>query len=64
MTRTNFERLEVYRLSEAVADAVWDLVIPWDRFAKDTVFEVLWISKYQMRFSLSAFATAPVRVCT
>ena len=37
MARTNFERLEVYRLSEELADAVWDLVVPWDRFAKDTV---------------------------
>ena len=37
MAKTNFERLDVYRLSEAVADAVWDLVLPWDRFAKDTV---------------------------
>ena len=37
MARTNFERLYVYRLSEDVADAVWDLVLPWDRLAKDTV---------------------------
>ena len=32
-----FEELDVYRLSEDLADRVWDLVIPWDIFAKDTV---------------------------
>lgn len=32
-----FESLEVYRLAENLADAVWSLVVPWDRFAKDTV---------------------------
>ncbi len=37
MTRTNFEKLEVYQLSERLADAIWDIVIDWDYFAKDTV---------------------------
>lgn len=37
MGRTNFENLEVYRLAEKLADAVWDLVIQWPILAKDTV---------------------------
>jgi four helix bundle protein len=32
-----FEHLEVYHLSERLADAIWDLVIHWDPFAKNTV---------------------------
>jgi hypothetical protein len=37
MARTNFEGLEVYRLSERLADEIWAVVSSWDRFAKDTV---------------------------
>ena len=37
MARTNFEKLEVYQLSERLADAIWDIVIPWDWLAKDTL---------------------------
>ena len=37
MERTNFEKLDVYRLSEKLADDVWNIVIAWDGFAKDTV---------------------------
>jgi four helix bundle protein len=37
MARTNFEKLEVYRLSEAIADAVWEIALKWDGFARDTV---------------------------
>lgn len=29
-----FEELDVYRLSEDLADRVWDLVMEWDMFAK------------------------------
>jgi four helix bundle protein len=36
-TRTNFEKLEVYRLSERLADSIWDIVAAWPAFAKDTV---------------------------
>ena len=35
--RTVFERLQVYQLSEQLADAVWDMAQAWDSFAKDTV---------------------------
>src|SRR5437667_11664305 len=37
MVRTNFENLRVYRLSEQLADEIWDIAMQWDRFAKDTV---------------------------
>ena len=37
MASKGFEDLEVYRLSEDLADAVWGLVIEWDGFAKQTV---------------------------
>lgn len=37
MTRTNFEKLEVYQLSERLADLVWEVVREWDRVATDTV---------------------------
>ena len=37
MARTNFERLRVYRLSEKLADEIWDVVLGWNNFARDTV---------------------------
>jgi four helix bundle protein len=37
MARTNFENLRVYRLSEELSDAVWEVVVGWQIFAKDTV---------------------------
>ena len=37
MGRTDFERLEVYRLSEAIADAVWAVVRTWPRFERSTM---------------------------
>lgn len=37
MERTNFEKLQVYQLSEKLADRVWHIVITWDSFAKETV---------------------------
>lgn len=37
MERTNFEKLQVYQLSEKLADSIWSVVIEWDGFAKDTV---------------------------
>jgi four helix bundle protein len=32
-----FTDLRVYQLSEQVADAIWAIVVAWDRFAQDTV---------------------------
>ncbi|MEP6913630.1 MAG: four helix bundle protein [bacterium] len=37
MERTNFEKLQVYKLAEKLADGIWDVVRSWDYFAKDTV---------------------------
>jgi len=35
--KSAFENLKVYQLSEKVADEIWDLVLGWNNFAKDTV---------------------------
>jgi four helix bundle protein len=35
--RTNFENLEIYKLSETLADQVWQIVTGWDRLAQQTV---------------------------
>ena len=37
MTRTNFEKLHVYQMSEDLADTIWEIVTDWDFFARDTV---------------------------
>jgi four helix bundle protein len=37
MARTDFENLRVYELSENLADKIWDIVMDWDHFAKNTV---------------------------
>lgn len=37
MARSNFENLRVYQLAEELADRIWDMVIAWEYFAKDTV---------------------------
>jgi len=37
MARSNFENLRVYRLSEEIADTIWDVTVTWNNFARDTV---------------------------
>ncbi len=37
VTRPDFENLRVYRLAERLADAVWTIVLGWDRFSRETV---------------------------
>ena len=37
MERTNFEKLQVYKLAEALSDRIWEVVLKWDYLAKDTV---------------------------
>ena len=37
MERTNFEKLQVYKLAEDLADGIWTVVLKWDYLAKDTV---------------------------
>jgi four helix bundle protein len=35
--KTNFEKLRVYRLAEELADLIWNIVLQWDRFAKESM---------------------------
>lgn len=35
--RTNFENLRIYQLAEALADKIWEIVVEWNSFARDTV---------------------------
>jgi len=37
VNRTNFEKLQVYKLAEDLADGIWAVVLTWDYLAKDTV---------------------------
>ncbi len=37
MSHHRLEDLEVYQLAESFSDAIWDIVLTWDYFAKDTV---------------------------
>ncbi len=37
MERPAFQKLRVYQLAEAVADALWDVIMGWPPFARDTV---------------------------
>jgi four helix bundle protein len=37
MAKSNFENLKVYQMSENLADEIWNVVLGWDRFARDTV---------------------------
>ena len=37
MSKTNFMNLRVYQLSEVLADEIWDIVVNWNYFEKETV---------------------------
>ena len=37
MARTNFESLSVYQLSEQLPDLIWEIVLEWNPFARETV---------------------------
>ena len=37
MGRPDFEELDVYRLSEKLANEIWSIVKEWDTFAKETM---------------------------
>jgi four helix bundle protein len=37
MARTNFEKLEIYTLSERLADLIWNIASAWHHLARDTV---------------------------
>src|SRR5712691_3334408 len=37
MARTHFENLRVYELAEQLADEVWNVVLSWRLFGRDTL---------------------------
>ncbi|MBV9216298.1 MAG: four helix bundle protein, partial [Acidobacteria bacterium] len=37
MEKSNFEKLRIYELSEAISDNLWDIATSWDAFARDTI---------------------------
>jgi four helix bundle protein len=37
MPKSDFEKLKVYQLAECLADEIWDVVMEWDQFARNTV---------------------------
>ncbi len=37
MEKTSFEKLDIYKLAENLADTVWATVSSWDPLAKDTI---------------------------
>ena len=37
MEKTNFENLQIYKLSEKLSDKLWKIVARWDVLARDTV---------------------------
>lgn len=37
MSKSNFENLEVYQLSEKLSDLIWNIVIKWNYFEKETM---------------------------
>ncbi|MCK9209384.1 MAG: four helix bundle protein [Ignavibacteriaceae bacterium] len=37
MEKTNFEKLDVYKLSEKLSDIIWTIVFSWAPFAKSTI---------------------------
>lgn len=39
MEKTNFENLEIYQLSERLADLIWEIVLTWPPIAQRTVGE-------------------------
>ena len=37
MAKSHFQNLRVYKAAEHLADTVWDIVVEWNAFAKETV---------------------------
>jgi four helix bundle protein len=37
MEKTNFENLQIYQLSEKLADQIWRVVIEWENFGRETL---------------------------
>ncbi len=37
MENTNFENLDIYKLSEKLADNIWEIVLSWNTLSTDTI---------------------------
>ncbi|MFA6597838.1 MAG: four helix bundle protein [Ignavibacteriaceae bacterium] len=37
MEKTNFEKLDIYKLSEKLSDTLWTIILSWSPFAKTTI---------------------------
>lgn len=37
MEKTNFENLDIYKLSEKITDEIWEIVLGWNNLAQDTI---------------------------
>ena len=37
MEKTNFENLDIYKLSEKITDEIWEIVAGWNNLARDTI---------------------------
>lgn len=37
MSYNKIEELDVYNLAEEISDEIWNIVLTWDFFAKDTI---------------------------
>jgi four helix bundle protein len=37
VAKSDFENLKFYQMSEHLADEIWDVVLGWERFARDTI---------------------------
>ncbi|MGJ5673289.1 MAG: four helix bundle protein [Nostochopsis sp.] len=37
MNKSSFEDLQIFQLAEKLADIIWDIVITWNYFEKDTI---------------------------
>ncbi len=35
--KTNFENLDIYKLSEKLSDEIWQIVLPWNYLSQETV---------------------------
>jgi len=34
---SKFEDLDVYKISDSLSDKIWNIVVAWDSFAKETI---------------------------
>lgn len=37
MEKTNFENLQIYQLAAKLSDDIWEIVVKWNNFSKDTI---------------------------